>query len=253
MTEVIAQFKKAVNELNDTLNKNKLYSTQTREDNPYKFEYKNGRATYYKNAVGRDIRKVRKAAWNLVGILDSMNEMLIYRSLSLSFKMEKENRLGKDISKTFSEIMDCTLSLKKPVGIVPTEISVDVPNLPEQIRSDMFADLNEIKKCFDAQCYRSATVLCGRVLETALHRKYYEKTEKDLLETSPGIGLGTLIGKLAESNVRFDPGITQQIHLINQVRVYTVHKKKEAFHPSKQQCHAMILYTLDVLKKLFEE
>ena len=253
MTKAIPQFKKTVNELNDTLNKRKLYSTQGEDDNPYKFEYKSGRASYYKNAVDRDIRKLRKAAWKLVDILDSANEALIYRILSLSFRMEKENRLGKSVASTFSEIMDCALSLKKPVGIVPTDISVDIPNLPEQIRSDMMADLQEIKNCFDAQCYRSATVLCGRVLETALHRKYYEKTSKDLLETSPGIGLGTLIGKLAESNVRFDPGITQQIHLINQVRVYTVHKKKEAFHPSKQQCHAMILYTIDVLGKLFKE
>jgi hypothetical protein len=71
------------------------------------------------------------------------------------------------------------------------------------------------------------------------------------METSPGIGLGKIIAKLTERNIRFDPGLTQQIHLINQVRISSVHTKKDSFYPSKGQTQAMILYTLDVLRKLF--
>jgi hypothetical protein len=51
--------------------------------------------------------------------------------------------------------------------------------------------------------------------------------------------------------VVLDPGLTQQIHLINQVRVFSVHKKKEVFRPTREQAEAMVLYTKDVLRKLF--
>jgi len=114
------------------------------------------------------------------------------------------------------------------------------------------ADIRELKRCFNAKCYRSSTILCGRILETALHRKYFEATNKDILETSPGIGLGNLIAKL-NNKVEFEPGIKDQIHLINKVRISSVHKKKEAFFPTRQQAYAIILYTMDILKKLFKD
>ena len=91
------------------------------------------------------------------------------------------------------------------------------------------------------------------MLEIALHRKYYELTKNDLLEKSPGIGLGNIIAKLKEKNITLDPALTNQIHLINQIRIFSVRKKKEAFYPSKQQTQATILYTLDILEKLFSK
>ncbi len=62
-----------------------------------------------------------------------------------------------------------------------------------------------------------------------------------------------MIAKLREKNFNFDPGITEQIHLINQVRITSVHRKGNSFYPTKQQANAMVLYTLDVLKKLFSK
>ena len=126
-----------------------------------------------------------------------------------------------------------------------------IPKLPGEIRDDVVADLMEIQKCINSGCYRSAVILCGRVMETALHRKYYEATNNDLLEKAPGTGLGTLIAKLSEHGVKLDPGLPNQIHLINQVRVFSVHTKKESFSPSKTQAEAIVLYTLDILDKLF--
>lgn len=125
------------------------------------------------------------------------------------------------------------------------------PELPGVIKDEITADLKEINKCFEAGCYRSATIICGRILEAVLHRKYFEATGQDILEKNPGIGLGKLIAKLEEKNVKLDPGLTQQIHLINQVRIFSVHKKQRAFYPTKEQAQAMILYTSDILNKLF--
>jgi hypothetical protein len=131
------------------------------------------------------------------------------------------------------------------------KVTFKISYIPPDIKADVMADISELEKCYATECYRSAAILCGRILETALHRKYYETTGLDVLEKNPGIGLGTLIAKLREKNVQFDPGITEQIHLINQVRIFSVHTKKEAFYPSKPQTQAMILYTLDIVEKLF--
>jgi hypothetical protein len=126
-----------------------------------------------------------------------------------------------------------------------------IPRVPSEIKDEVSADLRELEKCFQNSCYRASIIICGRVLETALHRKYYEVSGRDILETSPGIGLGNLVGKMKELNFSFDPGISEQIHLINQVRIYSVHKKQEAFYPTKDQAHAIILYTLDAVRKMF--
>ncbi len=126
-----------------------------------------------------------------------------------------------------------------------------VKNLPSDIAPDMNADLDELQRCFDAKCYRASVVLCARLIETALHRKYFDATGQDILEKNPGIGLGNLIAKLKEKNIPLDPAVSQQVHLVNQIRIFSVHTKKEAFHPSKDQAHAIILYTLEIIRKLF--
>lgn len=131
------------------------------------------------------------------------------------------------------------------------QLEINLPKLPQEIKDEIEADIKEIKKCYSSGCYRSAVILCGRLLETALHRKYYETTGNDILEKNPGIGLGNLIAKLFEKGVELDPGLTQQIHLVNQVRIFSVHKKQRTFYPSKTQTNAIILFTTDTLEKLF--
>ncbi len=126
-----------------------------------------------------------------------------------------------------------------------------LPRLPGDISDEIKADVAELKQCFDSQCYRSCVILCARILEVALHRKYYDATGQDILEKSPGIGLGNLIAKMKEKSIELDPAITQQIHLINHVRVFSVHKKQQAFNPGREQTHAILLYTLSVLRNLF--
>lgn len=153
---------------------------------------------------------------------------------------------------TPSEMPAILEKLAQVVADVQTETSIKPNLIPGDVRSEILADLSEIQSCMNAGCYRSAIILCGRVMETALHRKYYEATGQDLLEKAPGIGLGNLIAKLSEKGVKLDPGLTNQIHLINQVRVFSVHTKQDAFIPSKMQAQAIVLYTIDILEKVFQ-
>lgn len=163
----------------------------------------------------------------------------------------QENYVDKDIRGMISEIQKMKQFLSKvSVNEIKT-LQFKKPSLPLEIQEEIHADLEELQRCFNSQCYRSAVILCGRMLEAALHRKYYETTHFDILEKNPGIGLGTLIAKLVDKGVKLDPGLTQQIHLINNVRIFSVHKKLTPFRPSKIQAHAVILFTLDTLEKLF--
>ncbi|MFH1450672.1 MAG: hypothetical protein ABIF92_01680, partial [archaeon] len=192
--------------------------------------------------------------WGLVDLrsADSSNEFLLLDILNKVFNISQTDA-PEIIENKLTTLTVLVSKLINPVCQPSSEITFDIPPLPEEVISEIMADINEIRKCYDAGCYRSAVILCGRVMEAALNRKYFEVSGNDLLETSPGLGLGKIIAKLGEKGVKLDPGLTQQIHMINQVRIFSVHQKKEAFYPSKGQTQAMVLYTVDVLRKLFSE
>lgn len=188
-------------------------------------DYKEKKAEHYKNLIESYLRKIKEIDYDYYFVL---------------LKYYKEGR--------YREMVEALEELKE---IEPEQKKVIIPRLPSEIADEVGADIRELQKCIDNGLFRSAIILCGRVLETALHRKYFEISGRDLLETSPGIGLGNLIAKLKEMNYNFDPGLSEQIHLINQVRIYSVHKKQNAFNPTKEQTEAIVLYTLDVVRKMF--
>ncbi|MBN2111763.1 hypothetical protein JW707_01555 [Candidatus Woesearchaeota archaeon] len=209
------------------------------------YDFSNSKETYYRNAVATSFNQVKTKANSLLklvdedpangAIIDKIRKMVA----DLDFADSKDKVLAKIIELVSQIQVSKVKKLQKPSYI------------PSEIRDDVNADIDELNKAFNAGCYRSAAILCGRILETALHRKYFEATGDDLLEKAPGIGLGKIVAKLSEKNISFDPGLMQQIHLINNVRVSSVHVKQEPFNPSKAQTEAMILYTIDILEKIF--
>lgn len=218
------------------------------------YDYQERKLTYYKSALDMAIREAYLAGTQLSGKANLADPATIEFLSSLKkLQLNKDDMDALFLAANQLEKQASTLHLSRqaPKQQAPRELIIKEPKLPPEIRDDLVADLQEMERCFNASCYRSAVILCGRILETALHRKLYDITGRDILETQPGIGLGTLVAKLSEKNVPLDPGLTQQIHLINQVRVYSVHKKQSAFSPTKDQTHAMILFTVDVLRKVF--
>ncbi len=190
--------------------------------------------------------------------LQSSAPMLITDNVRLA-KFFDNLKKAKNIyeTKDFNALLEIIAVLRRDFDDVkardaPSDVIFTVnPRIPQDIKDEISADVKELERCYKSDCFRSVIILCGRLLETALHRKYYDATGRDILETSPEIGLGNLVKKLNEKNIEFDPGLTQQIHLINQVRVFSVHKKQKPFYPSKSQAGATILYTLDILEKIF--
>ncbi|MBW2988779.1 hypothetical protein KY358_00510 [Candidatus Woesearchaeota archaeon] len=214
------------------------------------YNFKEKQKAYCLNILRSSIRMVKKDSVEIMQLAKEGSKNQPYALDILSLMPELESKDLKKLEDTAEKMALLANRLSFPKDA--PEHSFSIPNnIPEEIRPDASADIAELNRCFSSSCYRSSIILCGRLLETALHRKYYEITGNDLLEKSPGIGLGNIIVKLKEKSIRMDPGLTNQIHLINQARIFSVHKKKEAFYPTMQQTHAAILYTLDILEKLF--
>ncbi|MBW3011034.1 DUF4145 domain-containing protein [Candidatus Woesearchaeota archaeon] len=187
------------------------------------------------SADPKDLQKVSQ----LLQLLERIGELYDQK------QVEKIKKLIDQVAENYA-----SLDIKETKQ---TKFGANLPDFPSDIQNEMKADFEELQKCFDSQCYRASVILCARILEIGLHHLYFAKTNNDLLETSPGIGLGKIVAKLSEKSIDLGPGINEQIHLINKVRVSSVHKKKETFKPSKEQTHAMILYTLDILNKIFQK
>ena len=202
--------------------------------------YKGKQREYYQQSVVRAIEAVQ-------GSVDGLGDDPVVSVVRKSVQDFGLARDLADLQERLGKVVPLTTELNSPVR-VGFEIRA---NIPAEIRDVLLADSEELERCFKAECYRSCVVLCGRMMETALHRKYFELTSNDLLEKSPGIGLGNLIAKLSEKEVKLDPGLSNQIHLINQVRIFSVHSKQEPFYPTKTQAHAIVLFTIDVIEKLF--
>ena len=230
--------------------KNKIDLSKKLDEEKAIYNYDEKQKLYFFNNLKNKLKLVKNDSLALHQLikLDVKNEPNVTKVLELIPELDTKDLT--ELNKTTEKILNLAKQLNIPKEELKTKFSI-ASNIPMDIRSEIKADIDELNKCFNNDCYRSSIILCGRLLEAALHRKYYEVTKNDLLEKSPGIGLGNLIAKLKEKNVRLDPALTNQIHLINQVRIFSVHKKKEAFYPSKQQTQATVLYTLDVLERLF--
>jgi hypothetical protein len=198
-------------------------------------DFREQRADYYRTLVKNNLTKIKELSKNL----DQATQNKVAQMEAFYAGGDPKGMLGIVVDLNLPKQQQALKSIYSNM------------KLPFEIKDDVMFDLAEIERCFNAEAYRSVMILCARVLETALHRKFYEVTGRDLLETSPGIGLGNIISKLKESGIEIDPAITQQIHLINNVRIFSVHKKQGAFQPSKEQTQATLLFTIDILKKLF--
>jgi hypothetical protein len=226
------------------------------------FDFKRKEQEYYQKEIVSGIKKIKDS----LGALPNYGKETLFtekiKNLFSSIGVLKDiNRIDEKTLESavislnkMSELLEIVPEArdKQDMDRIDRKEFLELPKLPKEIYEEVKASFDELVTCFNNRCYRSSLILCGKILEIAMHRKYFESTGKDLLEKSPDIGLGNLLAKMREKEILFDPGLPQQIHLINQLRVYSVHKKAEIFQPSKEQSQATILYTLDILKKLFK-
>ncbi len=246
------KFKKNLHDFNNAISlaiKNKIDLKKPLDKEKAVYDYDEKQRIYYYNNLQSKLKILKSDFLELPSLIkyDIRNQAPVNQILEMVPELESEDL--KNLQNSVKRIITLAEHIDFPEKEIGKKFSV--PDVPDEIKPEIKADIDEMNKCYNNKCYRSTIILCGRILETALHRKYYEVTGNDLLEKSPGIGLGNIIAKLRDKNVALDPAVTNQIHLINQVRIFSVHKKKQAFHPSEQQTQAAVLYTLDIVEKLF--
>ncbi len=230
----IKQIKQSLHRLQDNLIKRSYYADK---------DEKGLRTRNYSAQISTSLKSLEDQLWTSIADIDTKEKRLEIFVLYDSLKKTGDIRTMLLILSRMNELIGETKEKE--------DIKFNISRVPEELREEVHIDLEELRRCYDSKCYRSCIIICGRLLEIALHRKYYETTGVDILEKHPEIGLGNLIAKLMEKEVKLDPGLTQQIHLINNMRISSVHKKKQSFLPSKAQANATILFTLDTLEKLF--
>lgn len=239
---MLKQIKASIEELKNLLKECKKLKINLSAKSELAFlKYETSKHAYLRNLTLKYLEKV----------LDQLN------ALKNDLPEDSSIRLKLDLSLNAFKINFDINELNKILNILENLEEKNISfklnfKLPSEIKEEIEADLNELEKAYKARCFRSCIMLCGRILEIALHRKYFEATGNDLLTTAQGIGLGNLIAKLSEKKIFADPGLANQIHLINQIRVNSVHFKREPFLPTQAQANATILYTLDILEKLFK-
>jgi hypothetical protein len=231
---------------------NEIKEKNIKEQKKDSFLFQKRKENYLIISLENLLKKISNDSWKFALKINNKEIVLLILNLSINiekFSLENIKIIEKNIFNLSEIISKLELNNENKINdaLIPSNIKV-----PNAISEEINSDLNEMKKCFSYGLYKSTVILCGRILEVSLHRKYFELTNHDILETQPGIGLGKLVAKLSEKKISFDPGINEQIHLINKIRVQSVHKKHEHFMPSKEQAYATILYTLDIVKKLFK-
>ena len=215
------------------------------------FDFRKRESDYYAKELENSIRRLDAILSESFIVAPTEKRALTEASIKIrELKKMINSRKFLESVVAIEEIFDISPSIRIPDDDLPKG-EFYLPYVPREIFAETKASFDELVKCYEHRCYRSALILCGRILEIALHKKYFTLTGKDLLEKSPDIGLGNLVLKFKEKGVDLDPGLSNQIHLINHLRVASVHKKKRPFNPTKSQAKASILYSLDILKKLF--
>lgn len=137
-------------------------------------------------------------------------------------------------------------------GSLPVEqimFLADLSNIPQDIREETRLDLEEIRKCYNAEVYRSAVGMCGQVLEVLLARKYFEVKGLDPIERK--WTLGRLIGRCIGDGIISEPGLENICNLINSLRISSVHSTCRAYKPQQDDTKPVIEFTLGLVKKLF--
>ncbi|MBW2968013.1 hypothetical protein KY362_06010, partial [Candidatus Woesearchaeota archaeon] len=245
------KYKLALSEIKEKVivaTQQKVNLKQVVNDGSYIYDYKFNKAKYLADRIKRsagelvaEIGRVHKSNKNkrleegltkimvntkfiVESYLEPAKVLPIIEQIEREMKeLEKVMELEKEISDFEKEAAARPIEKLVPSGNAGGSVALNfsLPDMPDEIGEHISADVEELQKCYAAGCYRSAIILCGRVIETALHRKYYEITGKDALEKEPGIGIGKLVARMAEKGVRLDPALPQQIHFVNQVRIFS--------------------------------
>ena len=156
-------------------------------------------------------------------------------------------------------------SLEGNIPMTLLELQVDVPDLldrlPSAIRAEIAQDFAEVQKCYEVRAYRATISFCGRIIEVALGRRYYEERRKlqpsvkafQIGQEISRLTIGQIIKRCEEVGLQTAyPGLDAYADLVNRIRVSAIHHKgARLFRPGPNAARGMVELTVEVIKDMY--
>ena len=151
---------------------------------------------------------------------------------------------------------DLRRAVAELIGGPRTEVSEGVALLRQECENSRFNELyktnflgtlDEIRICFDNECFIATIVLCGKILEVCLK----EILSRHNVEYDPNSMVGPLIKLIRERvpNVYVDPSLGGIADIINKSRITAIHPQESIPIPSRDQAIMVIFATRDVVRR----
>ncbi|MEK6874221.1 MAG: hypothetical protein AABX52_00540, partial [Nanoarchaeota archaeon] len=179
---MIDEFKRQILRLRTTAFDLEKEGVDLSEDfSPSVTDYTDSRREYLKRNYYASLDSLKTQATHLhaLTIHNSSNAKPITTIIELITTLPTRNasQMRKELDKiwTITDVLDIPEAdsliprFSKPGHQEHSERQPIIKSLPTEVRGDLIADINEMEKCYANKCYRSVTILCGRILETALH------------------------------------------------------------------------------------
>jgi len=171
----------------------------------------------------------------------------------LSIIKEREDKVENTVIEEMkTDVVILRNAFSELSGSLPIEqiiFLIDLSPVPSEIRREMSLDFDDVRKCYYAYALRSAIGMCGRILELALARKYFEIVNVDPIQQRWQIG--TLISRCYENHVIEDPVLGDMCNLINRSRIDSVHATSRMYHPTMEETKSLIEFTISLVKRLY--
>lgn len=132
--------------------------------------------------------------------------------------------------------------------------------IPIEVRSEVAADFEEIRRCYSNQAYRASIAFCGRILETILGRRYYEQKTRLSPQTTPktieqeveGLTLGQIIDRCRQIGLlASSPDLDLYAGMINEVRILSIHHKGRKYIPGPEAVKGTINFASEIIRELY--
>jgi hypothetical protein len=132
-------------------------------------------------------------------------------------------------------------------AVADLQVECEAAGLNEIYAADFLKTLDEIRICFDEQCFIAVIGLCGKLLEVCLK----ESLLRHGVSPDPNAMVGSLIKLIRERlpATYLDPSLSSIVNIINTSRITAVHAKERIPVPSRDQAVMVIFALRDVVRR----
>jgi len=169
----------------------------------------------------------------------------VVRDLAGNVRIPKEH-----VAQRVAALRRLCMQLRPAGERPPSSFALDTSGVPPEIREEMLADIQELEVCAEHGANRSALFLCGRILELALGRKFWEETQVDPVVRE--WTLGKLITECeARGILKGLPKLFSLAKIIKDCRNPSVHVTARVYRPTPGEVGGLSQVAASVVQRLY--